>query len=177
MWETVGIEFVSREGFNNNDAASVAIKSVSMEGVTPRCCRRFCAEKASNVNKSHQRSTSRPQQVQYQSLKNNKFQQSSTGFGIWFGTRGSTTWVGPCGMSGFRLFGKERGNQAFPRSAAWFSSLAADLHAWRQSEFSFSAAIRRLVPSKHWIHNHLKNLSNFWMNLFLVAALASKSSR
>src|ERR1039457_1210817 len=29
------------------------------------------------------------QQVQYQSLKNNKFQQVSPSIGIWFGTRGS----------------------------------------------------------------------------------------
>jgi len=46
--------------------------------------------KASKNNKAQQLSTSSVQQVQYQSLKNNKFQQSSTGFWIWFGTRGST---------------------------------------------------------------------------------------
>jgi hypothetical protein len=46
------------------------------------------AVKASNFNKEQQVSTSGRQQVQYQSLENLKFQQSSIGFGIWFGTRG-----------------------------------------------------------------------------------------
>jgi hypothetical protein len=32
VWETVGIEFVSREGFNNNDAASVAINCLNGGG-------------------------------------------------------------------------------------------------------------------------------------------------
>ena len=44
---------------------------------------------ASNFNKSQQLSTSRSQQVQHQSLRNNKFQQDSISAGIWFGTRGS----------------------------------------------------------------------------------------
>jgi hypothetical protein len=52
-------------------------------------CRRFCAEKASAFNKSQQLSTGGPQQVQYQSFKNLKFQQISISYGIWFGTRGS----------------------------------------------------------------------------------------
>jgi len=52
----------------------VAIKFVSLEGVTAVDCRRFCAEKASDFNKSQQLSTSGPQQVQYQSVGNNKFQ-------------------------------------------------------------------------------------------------------
>src|SRR6478672_12990596 len=51
--------------------------------------RRFCAEKASNFNKSQQLSTSGVQQVQYQSVRNNKFQQVSIRVGICFGTRGS----------------------------------------------------------------------------------------
>jgi hypothetical protein len=50
----------------------------------------FVAAKASDFNESQQLSTSGMQQVQYQSLKNNSFQQSSTGLGIWFGTRGAT---------------------------------------------------------------------------------------
>jgi hypothetical protein len=45
--------------------------------------------KASNFNKAQQLSTNDLQQVQYQSLKNRKFQQSSISSGIWFGTRGS----------------------------------------------------------------------------------------
>jgi hypothetical protein len=49
---------------------------------------RFCAEKASDFNKSQHLSTSGLQQVQYQSVRNNKFQQISIGYGIWFGTRG-----------------------------------------------------------------------------------------
>ena len=62
---------------------------VSLQGVTPLDCRRFCAEKASDFNKSQQLSTSGPLEVQYQSLGNNKFQQVSISVGIWFGTRGS----------------------------------------------------------------------------------------
>jgi hypothetical protein len=50
----------------------------------------FVAAKASYFNKPQQLSTNGPQQVQYQSLENNKFQQVSIGFGIWFGTRCST---------------------------------------------------------------------------------------
>jgi hypothetical protein len=68
---------------------SVVMKTVSTTGFTPADCRRFCAEKASDFNKSQQLSTSGVQQVQYQSVKNNKLQQNSIGFGIWFGTRGS----------------------------------------------------------------------------------------
>jgi len=49
----------------------------------------FVSVKSSKNHKAQQRSTSSVEQVQYQSLKNNKFQQSSTGFRIWFGTRGS----------------------------------------------------------------------------------------
>jgi hypothetical protein len=49
-------------------------------------CRRFCAEKASDFTKSQQVSTSGVQQVQYQSVRNNKFQQVSIRVGIWFGT-------------------------------------------------------------------------------------------
>jgi hypothetical protein len=49
----------------------------------------FEVAKASNFNKSQQLSTSGVQQVQYQSVKNNKFQQVSIRIGIWFGTRGS----------------------------------------------------------------------------------------
>lgn len=52
-------------------------------------CRRFCAEKASDFNKSQQLPISSSQQVQYQSLKNREFQQVSIGSGIWFGTRGA----------------------------------------------------------------------------------------
>lgn len=48
------------------------------------------AAKASSFNKSQQLSANGPQEVQYQSLKNLKFQQSSMSFGIWFGTRWST---------------------------------------------------------------------------------------
>jgi len=40
----------------------------------------FVSVKSSKNHKAQQRSTSSVQQVQYQSLKNNKFQQSSTGF-------------------------------------------------------------------------------------------------
>ena len=47
------------------------------------------AVKASKNRQVHQVSTSRSQQVQYESLKNNWFQLISTRFGIWFGTRGS----------------------------------------------------------------------------------------
>src|SRR5262249_24243842 len=68
---------------------SVETNFVSVKGVTPVDCRRFCAEKASDFNKSQQPSTRGLQQVQYQSLKNNKFQQVSTRVAIWFGTRGS----------------------------------------------------------------------------------------
>jgi hypothetical protein len=47
----------------------------------------FVAAKASDFNKSHQLSTSQPQQIQYQSVKNRKYQQTSIEAGIWFGTR------------------------------------------------------------------------------------------
>jgi len=60
------------------------------KGVSPHSdCRRFCAEKASNFNKSQQLSPSGSQQFQYQSIKSNQFQQSSLGICLWFGTRGS----------------------------------------------------------------------------------------
>jgi len=45
--------------------------------------------KAPDFYKSQQLSTSGPQQVQYQSLKNKKSQQIPIDYGIWFGTRGS----------------------------------------------------------------------------------------
>ena len=50
----------------------------------------FVAVKAFDLNKSQQLSTSGLQEVQYQSVRNNKFQQASIRSGIWFGTRGST---------------------------------------------------------------------------------------
>src|SRR5262249_3805606 len=50
----------------------------------------FVAVNASKNRRAQQHSTSGPQQIQYQSFKNNKFQQSSTRFWIWFGTRCST---------------------------------------------------------------------------------------
>src|SRR5215471_21250660 len=53
----------------------------------------FVSVRASKSHKVQQLSTSEVQQVQYQSLKNKKFQQSSTRFWIWFGTSGSATWV------------------------------------------------------------------------------------
>ena len=49
----------------------------------------FVTAKASNFNRVQQSSTSGLQRFQQESLRNHKFQQSSTGFGIWFGTRGS----------------------------------------------------------------------------------------
>jgi len=49
----------------------------------------FVAAKAPNFNKFQQSSTSGPQTVQQQSLKNNRIQQVSTRLGIWFGTRRS----------------------------------------------------------------------------------------
>jgi hypothetical protein len=50
----------------------------------------FVAVKAFDLNKSQQLSTSGLQEVQYQSVRNNKFPQVSIRRGIWFGTRGST---------------------------------------------------------------------------------------
>ena len=50
----------------------------------------FVAAEASDFNKSLRLLTSSLQQVQYQSLKNLKFQQRSIMIGIWFGTRCST---------------------------------------------------------------------------------------
>jgi len=44
--------------------------------------------KASDFNREQQFSTNGVQQVQYQSVRNNKFQQVSIRVGIWFGTRG-----------------------------------------------------------------------------------------
>jgi hypothetical protein len=50
----------------------------------------FVAVRASKNHRVPQLSTSTVQQVQYQSVRNNKLQQISTRFGIWFGTRCST---------------------------------------------------------------------------------------
>src|SRR5258708_26119131 len=50
---------------------------------------KIVAAKASYFNKEQQLSTSDAQQVQYQSLGNNKSQQGSIGVRIWFWTRGS----------------------------------------------------------------------------------------
>jgi hypothetical protein len=47
------------------------------------------AAKASNFNKEQEISTGCSQKIQYQSVRNNKFQQVSIPLGIWFGTRGS----------------------------------------------------------------------------------------
>ena len=47
--------------------------------------------KASNLNKSQQPSTNELQQIQYQSLRNNKFQQVSISAGTWFGIRWPTS--------------------------------------------------------------------------------------
>jgi hypothetical protein len=44
------------------------------------------AVQAPSFNKIQQTSTSEPQTFQQESLRNNKFQQTSTGFGTWFGT-------------------------------------------------------------------------------------------
>src|SRR5690242_15140208 len=49
----------------------------------------FVAVKASKSHKVQRTSTSGPQQVQYQSVKNYKIPQRSIGNRIWFGTRGS----------------------------------------------------------------------------------------
>jgi carboxymethylenebutenolidase len=49
----------------------------------------FVAAKASNINKVHQRSTSRPQSIQQQALRIHKNPLISTSAGIWFATRGS----------------------------------------------------------------------------------------
>ena len=49
----------------------------------------FVAVKASKSHKVQRTSTSGPQQVQYQSVKNYKIPQRSIGDRIWFGTRGS----------------------------------------------------------------------------------------
>jgi hypothetical protein len=59
-----------------------------MMGSLPGGCRRFCAEKAFDFYKSQQPSTNGLQQLQYQSVRNNKFQQVSIRVGICFGTRG-----------------------------------------------------------------------------------------
>jgi hypothetical protein len=48
----------------------------------------FVAAKASDFNKDQQSSMSGLQQVQYQSVKNLKFQQASIDPGIWFGIKG-----------------------------------------------------------------------------------------
>lgn len=48
--------------------------------------------KTGDFNNSQQLSTSGLQQIQYQSVRNTKFQQNSIGYGIWFGTRWSATW-------------------------------------------------------------------------------------
>ena len=49
----------------------------------------FVAAKASDFNKEQLLSTNGVQEVQYQSIGNNRIPQSSIGIGIWFGTRGS----------------------------------------------------------------------------------------
>src|ERR1035441_7750963 len=49
----------------------------------------FVTAKAPENHKIQQLSTSGMQQVQYQSLRINRFQQLSPSDGIWFGTRGS----------------------------------------------------------------------------------------
>jgi hypothetical protein len=49
----------------------------------------FVAVKAHDFNRDQQNSTSRPQQVQHQSLGINRILQISIRSGIWFGTRGS----------------------------------------------------------------------------------------
>ncbi|HEV2964014.1 MAG TPA: hypothetical protein VG649_19460 [Candidatus Angelobacter sp.] len=48
----------------------------------------FVAAKASDFNKSQQLSMSGVQQIQYQSVKNRRFLQTSIRVGIWFGTKG-----------------------------------------------------------------------------------------
>ncbi len=53
------------------------------------------AVKASKNRRVQQRSTSSLQQVQYQSIRNNKVQQISIVIGIWFGTRCSTRRASP----------------------------------------------------------------------------------
>jgi hypothetical protein len=52
----------------------VAIKFVSMKGAHHRTVGKFVTVKASNFNKSQQFSTNGLQQVQYQSLRNHRFQ-------------------------------------------------------------------------------------------------------
>ncbi len=47
----------------------------------------FVAAKASKFNRIQHGSTSDPQTIQQESLRINKFRQTSTSFGIWFGTR------------------------------------------------------------------------------------------
>lgn len=51
---------------------------------------KIVAVKASKLNSDQQLSISGLQQVQHQSVTNNKIQQISIGSGIWFGTRFST---------------------------------------------------------------------------------------
>ncbi len=59
-----------------------------MEGAPQPTVDDFVSVKASKFNKSQQLSTKGLQQLQYQSLRNNRFRQVSIRVGIWFGTRG-----------------------------------------------------------------------------------------
>ena len=61
--------------FNNNDGARVCSKiCLNGGGSLYLAVDDFVAAKASDFNKSQQRSTSGMQQVQYQLVRNNKFQ-------------------------------------------------------------------------------------------------------
>jgi len=52
-------------------------------------CRRFCSCGSTRFQQSATNLNAKPQTTQYQSNTINKILQVSTGFGIWFGTRGS----------------------------------------------------------------------------------------
>ena len=70
----------------------------------------FVAVKAAKNHEVQQHSTSGPQRIQYQSVRNNKFQQASIRGGIWFGTRWSA--MRRKGMVGFVLGKSEGANDA-----------------------------------------------------------------
>jgi hypothetical protein len=82
-------DFVARVGSSRKPIAGVETEFVSLEGSPYRNVDDFVALKAPKFNSNQQTSTSSPQQVQHQSVTNNRIQQISISLGIWFGTRGS----------------------------------------------------------------------------------------
>ena len=118
----------------------------------------FVAVRTSRNHRVLQLSTSDVQQVQYQSIKNNRIPQSSTRFGIWFGTRGSEVQIlspRPIFFSDLQPSAENQNRPTWywPRCSSCRIRINAALRAYRRVhdplKIDYKARWRTLCQSTH----------------------------